>query len=155
MATVKRLLQHGAKVFASDLNPLPEPEHSTVPFRKVDVTSWSDQLALFKAAKEHYGQIDHVFANAGIGGSASLLEDDVDEKGDLLPPNMKTVEINMVGCMYTVKLGIHYMRQNANGGSLVLTASASSMCFKPPQCPSQDEICRRGNCDFAPLLDVI
>jgi NAD(P)-dependent dehydrogenase (short-subunit alcohol dehydrogenase family) len=129
LATVKRLLQHGVKVFASDLNPLPEPEHSTVPFHRTDVTSWNDQRALFKAAKEKYGHIDHVFANAGISGSTALLEDDVDENGDLLPPNLKTLDINLTGCMYTVKLGIHYIKQNASGGSLVLTGSASSMCF--------------------------
>jgi NAD(P)-dependent dehydrogenase (short-subunit alcohol dehydrogenase family) len=126
LATVRRLLQHGAKVFASDLNPLPEPEHSTVPFCKVDVTSWSDQLAMFRAAKAEYGHIEHVFANAGIGGSTYLLDDDKDENGELLPPSLNTVNVNLIGCMYTVKLGIHFMKQNPNGGSLVLTASASS-----------------------------
>ena len=60
LATVKRLLSHGAKVYASDVNDLPEPEKSTVPFMKVDVVSWKQQLAMFKAAKEKYGNIDHV-----------------------------------------------------------------------------------------------
>lgn len=115
-------------MFASDLNPLPEPENSTVPFRKADVTSWSDQIELFKAAKEEYGYIDHVFANAGISTTTVLLEDDVDENGDLLPPNLKTIDVNLIGCMYTVKLGIHYIKQNPKGGSLVLTASGASTC---------------------------
>lgn len=65
LATVKRLISHGAKVFASDVNDLPEPEKSQVPFMKVDVTSWKEQLDMFKAAKEKYGTIHHVFANAG------------------------------------------------------------------------------------------
>jgi NAD(P)-dependent dehydrogenase (short-subunit alcohol dehydrogenase family) len=60
LATVKRLLSHGAKVYASDMNDLPEPEKSTVPFMKVDVVSWKQQLAMFKAAVEKYGKIDHV-----------------------------------------------------------------------------------------------
>lgn len=60
LATVKRLLSHGAKVYAGDVNDLPEPEKSTVPFMKVDVVSWKEQLAMFKAAKEKYGKIDHV-----------------------------------------------------------------------------------------------
>lgn len=42
------------------MNDLPEPEKSTVPFMKVDVVSWKQQLEMFKAAKETYGKIDHV-----------------------------------------------------------------------------------------------
>jgi hypothetical protein len=56
----------------------------------------------------------------------TLLEDDVDEKGDLLPPKLDTINVNLLGCMYTVKLGIHYIRQNSNGGSIVMTGSGSS-----------------------------
>ncbi|KAF1994301.1 NAD(P)-binding protein [Amniculicola lignicola CBS 123094] len=129
LATVKRLLQHGAKVFASDLNPIPESENLKVPFRKTDVASWQEQIGLFKAVKEEYGAVHHVFANAGISPSTLLLEDDVDENGDLLAPSLKTININLIGVMYTVKLGIHYIKQNANGGSIVMTGSGSS--FRP------------------------
>jgi hypothetical protein len=108
------------------VNSLPSPEASSVPFLKTDVTSWKEQVALFKAAQEKYGKIDHVFANAGIGRTFTLLEDDVDENGDLLPPNLKTMNVNLTGCMYTVKLGIYYLKKNENGGSIVMTASASS-----------------------------
>jgi hypothetical protein len=37
---------HGGKVFASDVNPLPEPEATEVPFMKVDVTSWKEQVEM-------------------------------------------------------------------------------------------------------------
>jgi NAD(P)-dependent dehydrogenase (short-subunit alcohol dehydrogenase family) len=126
LATVKLLLYHNAKVFAGDLNPLPSPEDLSVPFKKVDVTSWSDQLALFKAAKEKYGRIDHIFANAGITATENLLEDDVDENGDLLPPKLKTINVNLVGVVYTTKLGLHYLKQNPEGGSIVMTGSVAS-----------------------------
>ncbi|PSN71376.1 NAD(P)-binding protein [Corynespora cassiicola Philippines] len=132
LATVKRLVQHGAKVYAADVNPLPEPLDQQIPFLKVDVTSWTDQLSLFKAAKEKYGHIDHVFANAGIKPTASLLEDDLDSNGDLLPPKLNTYNVNFLGCMYTTKLAIHYIKQNPNGGSIVLTGSGSSFTrFSP------------------------
>jgi NAD(P)-dependent dehydrogenase (short-subunit alcohol dehydrogenase family) len=114
-------------VFASDLNPLPEPEASSIPFRKVDVKSWKEQVELFKAAEKEYGHIDHVFANAGIAPSLTLLEEDVDENGDLLPPNMNTININLIGCLYTVKLGIYYLKKNPKGGSIVMAGSASSI----------------------------
>jgi NAD(P)-dependent dehydrogenase (short-subunit alcohol dehydrogenase family) len=98
---------------------------------KVDVTSWTEQVALFKAASTHYGCIDHVFANAGIGRTFTLLEDDLDENGDLLPPRLNTMNVNLLGCMYTVKLAIHYLRKNPRGGSIVMTASGSSFTRFP------------------------
>jgi NAD(P)-dependent dehydrogenase (short-subunit alcohol dehydrogenase family) len=131
LATLRRVIKHGGKVFASDVNPLPEPENSSVPFRKVDVTSWKEQVELFKAAEKEYGKIDHVFANAGIAPTISLLEEDVDENGDLLPPKLNTLNVNLNGCMYTVKLGIYYLKKSPNGGSIVMTASASSFSRFP------------------------
>ena len=118
-------------MFASDVNPLPEPENSSVSFLKVDVTSWTDQVAMFKAAEKKYGKMDHVFANAGIGSSFSLLEDEVDTQGDLLPPKLDTINVNLIGCIYTVKLGIHYLAKTRRGGSIVVTGSASSIARFP------------------------
>ncbi|KAH7084529.1 hypothetical protein FB567DRAFT_84660 [Paraphoma chrysanthemicola] len=131
LATLRRIVKHGGKVFASDLNPLPEPEASSIPFLKVNVTSWTEQVELFKAAEREYGKVDHVFANAGIAPTVSLLEDDVDENGDLLPPKLNTLDVNLTGCLYTVKLGIHYLKKNPKGGSIVMTASASSFSRFP------------------------
>jgi NADP-dependent 3-hydroxy acid dehydrogenase YdfG len=131
LATLRRVIKHGGKVFASDVNPLPEPENSSVPFRKVDVTSWKEQVELFKAAEKEYGKIDHVFANAGIAPTISLFEEDVDENGDLLPPKLNTLNVNLNGCMYTVKLGMYYLKKNPSGGSIVMTASASSFSRFP------------------------
>lgn len=102
-----------------------------MPFMKVNVTSWKEQVDMFKAAEKEFGKIDHVFANAGIPPSVSLLEDDVDENGDLLPPKLDTFNVNLIGCVYTVKLGIHYLKKNPNGGSIVVTASASSFLRFP------------------------
>ncbi|KAF2659552.1 NAD(P)-binding protein [Lophiostoma macrostomum CBS 122681] len=126
LATVQLLLRHGAKVFASDLNDMPLPEATQVSFMKVDVTSWDQQLAMFKAAVRAYGAVHHVFGNAGITMSNTLLEDTVDEHGDPVPPSLKTIDVNVIGILYTVKLGTHYIRQSGEGGSIVLTASESS-----------------------------
>jgi NAD(P)-dependent dehydrogenase (short-subunit alcohol dehydrogenase family) len=46
LATLRRVRSHGGKVFASDVNPLPEPEATEVPFMKVDVTSWKEQVEM-------------------------------------------------------------------------------------------------------------
>lgn len=50
----------------------------------------------------------------------------MDENGDLLPPNLDTINVNLIGVMYTVKLAIYYIKQNPNGGSIVMTGSGSS-----------------------------
>ncbi|CAO2653561.1 Nn.00g029720.m01.CDS01 [Neocucurbitaria sp. VM-36] len=131
LATLRRIITQGGKVFASDLNPLPEPEASSVPFMKTNVASWKEQVDMFKAAEKEFGKIDHVFANAGISARVSLMEEDVDENGDLLPPKLDTFNVNLIGCVYTVKLGIYYLKKNPNGGSIVVTASASSFMRFP------------------------
>jgi NAD(P)-dependent dehydrogenase (short-subunit alcohol dehydrogenase family) len=100
---------------------------------KADVTSWKEQLDVFKAAEQKYGKIDHIFANAGIGKTMSLLDDGVDENGDLLPPTLNTININLIGVLYTVKLAIHYLKKNPNGGSIVMTASGSSFAKLPAE----------------------
>jgi NAD(P)-dependent dehydrogenase (short-subunit alcohol dehydrogenase family) len=63
---------------------------------------------------------------AGIGPVDNFITDKFDSNGELLPPNMKTMEVNLNGPIYTSKLGIHYLRKNPAGGSVVITASASS-----------------------------
>ncbi|KAL7774084.1 hypothetical protein CFE70_004053 [Pyrenophora teres f. teres 0-1] len=95
LATLRRVIKHGGRVFACDLNPLPEPEASSVPFMKVDVTSWDNQLALFKAVEQKYKKIDRVVANAGVGIGVALLEDDVDDNANLLPPKLDTFNVNL------------------------------------------------------------
>lgn len=98
---------------------------------KVDVTSWKEQVEMFKATEKQFGKIDHVFANAGIGANVTLMEDELDENGDLLPPKLNTFNVNLIGCVYTVKLAIHHLKKNSNGGSIVATASASSFTRFP------------------------
>jgi hypothetical protein len=71
----------------------------------------------------------HLDVLTGIKPTATLLEEDVDENGDLLPPRLDTINVNLLGCMYTVKLGIYYLKQNPNGGSIAVTASGSSTYY--------------------------
>jgi len=101
-------------------------QHDRLTFVKTNVTTWTDLSAIFKAAKAKHGKIDHVFANAGISGRTTYLDEKVDENGDLLEPNHLVYDINLKGAVNTCALAIHYMRRQDLGGSIVLTASASS-----------------------------
>jgi len=125
LATTKFLLDHGAFVVNGDLNP-GDLTHPSLTFHRTDVTSWPDLLRLFKQAKQTHSAINHVFANAGITSYANYLATDLDEAGDLLEPTSKTLDINLKACINTCTLAMHHMRQQSQGGSIVITASASA-----------------------------
>ncbi|KAK2741217.1 hypothetical protein FQN57_005679 [Myotisia sp. PD_48] len=127
-ATVSLLLELGAKVVIGDRNPPPEEilNHEAVTFVKIDVTIWKELCALFKEAKDKHGRIDHAFCNAGIAGVANYFDQSVDADGDPVEPNHKTIEINLLAVVNMTKLAIWYMSKQETGGSIVLTASASS-----------------------------
>ncbi|KKK17501.1 hypothetical protein P175DRAFT_0530583 [Aspergillus ochraceoroseus IBT 24754] len=137
-ATVQLCLQLGAKVIAGDLNPIPEEitaqqqdqdqdRRSVFFFVKTDVTDWPSIRNLFVAGNAHFGRIDHVFANAGIGPRNTLLEEtfDDDARELLSEPDLAVVKVNLVGMINTVRLAWYYLRRGR--GSLVLAASASSV----------------------------
>jgi NAD(P)-dependent dehydrogenase (short-subunit alcohol dehydrogenase family) len=92
------------------------------------VTSWPDLINLFKKTKAtHPGKpINHVFANAGITSHANYLAETLDEAGDLLEPTSKTLDINLKACINTCTLALHHLRSQPQGGSVVITASASA-----------------------------
>lgn len=50
----------------------------SVKFVKTNVTSWADQLAVFKTAvsSSPSGRVDIVIANAGISGSDAVFQND-------------------------------------------------------------------------------
>lgn len=86
---------------------------------------------MFVQANEWFGRIDHVFANAGIAPTTDFLDVTLNDAGQLEPPNLRTVNVNMLGPIYTVRLASAYMTTLAKErpigkGSIVLTASASS-----------------------------
>ena len=99
------------------------------------MAKWSDQLALFKRAKDLHGRIDHVFANAGVSVRANYLATDLDENGDLKEPSFESLDINLKGVINTATLAVYYMRpeQQSGGGSIVITSSiASFQRFRAP-----------------------
>lgn len=60
-----------------------------------------------------------------------LLSDEFDEDGELKRPSHIVLDVNLTAVVDTVKLGIHYTRKNPSGGSIVVTASASSFQLYP------------------------
>ncbi|KAH8652248.1 hypothetical protein BX600DRAFT_472176 [Xylariales sp. PMI_506] len=96
-------------------------------FVKTDVTKWADLLVLFKTAKEIHGHIDHVVANAGLGPRTDYLATEVDENGDLKEPTYDLLDVSLKGAMNTTTLGVYYIRQQPEGGSLVIIGSSTGI----------------------------
>lgn len=108
---------------------------------QTNVGTWSDLTALFKKAKEHYGRIDYVFANAGIGPRANYLELETDENGELKEPAQIVLDINLKSVVNTASLAVHYLKQQPEGGSIVLMASSTALqpLRAPDYCKSRAE----------------
>lgn len=98
-------------------------------YQKCDVTVWEDLLSLFKLAIGKFDRVDAAFANAGIGGTCTFLEDDLDEHGDLKENNFRTIDINLKSVLNTTKAAAHFIRKNQKrlGGSIVLVGSIASI----------------------------
>ncbi|CAJ2508983.1 Uu.00g140090.m01.CDS01 [Anthostomella pinea] len=109
---------------------------ATVTFKKSDVSSWNDLAAVFKEIYQEAGRIDIVMANAGISGqgTSNLAVEDGDEPSE---PKLKTLDVNLTGTIYSVKLAIHYMQKNqpdpstGSKGSIICTASNAGLYAFP------------------------
>jgi 3-oxoacyl-[acyl-carrier protein] reductase len=83
LATAKRCLEEGARVFVSDLHErrlaeaverLRAVDADRVEAKLCDVTREADVRALVGAAMDTLGQVDVLVNNAGLGGSAAVIE---------------------------------------------------------------------------------
>ncbi|KAK7734023.1 hypothetical protein SLS53_008018 [Cytospora paraplurivora] len=123
LATVQLLLNLGATVVNGDIAAPAETPAKNYTYVKTNAASWAELTALFKKTKEIYGRIDSVFANAGLGPRADYLATEVDENGDLKEPTYDVLDVSMKGVMNTVTLAVYFLRQQAEGGSIVVNAS--------------------------------
>jgi NAD(P)-dependent dehydrogenase (short-subunit alcohol dehydrogenase family) len=102
-------------------------------FRKCDVSNWDDVLNLFEEAWKTFGIINAVLSNAGISNE-NFLKDEIDaDTGKLLPPNIKTLDVNLTGTIYVAKCAVHYFKKwPETRCQLVMTGSAASFVDTPP-----------------------
>ena len=122
LATVRRFVAEGARVMIGDIDGARAEEVAgqlgqDVAALRCDVRSEPDVEALVRASEEHFGRPEVVFANAGIGSFASVVDTDLAEW-------TRVLEVNLVGPMLTIK---HAARRMPAGGSIVLTASLNAV----------------------------
>jgi len=124
-AAAQLLAQSGAKVAA--LGPTEDELKQTVEQIQqqdgealpivADISQPDQMQQAVQQIGERWGQIDIVFANAGINGVWSPLEELAPAEWD------KTLNTNLKGTFLTVKYAIPYLKQR--GGSVIITSSVN------------------------------
>lgn len=90
-----------------------------------DVGSEDDVERSFADTVDHFGHVDAVFANAGIGVRGTRFVDmSLDEWRDIF-------RVNSEGVFLTLRAASRHMVEREQGGSLVVTSSASSVMGMP------------------------
>ncbi|OEV04586.1 SDR family oxidoreductase [Streptomyces oceani] len=125
-ATARRLLEEGAEVLLSDAHTrrLEESEAELaaefgaerVTALPCDVTDEVQVEALFERAEERHGRLDIVVNNAGLGGTADLV--------DMTDEQWSTVlDITLNGTFRCVRAGLRRMKAAGSGGVILNNAS--------------------------------
>ncbi|KAJ3556544.1 hypothetical protein NM688_g1971 [Phlebia brevispora] len=112
---------YGAKVVISDVN-LEEARNVANTINEsgqnaiatsCDVTKWEDQVSLFELAEETFGSVDIAIPNAGVVSPGRFIELQV-QNGKPLPPDMRAINVNLIGVLYTISLALHCMGSEDN-----------------------------------------
>ncbi len=92
--------------------------------RQADVRDLDALDGLVAEAKDQFGRIDFIVANAGIASYGGALELDPDTWREV-------VDVNMTGVWQTVRAATPLMIDGGRGGSIVLTSSAAGSIGLP------------------------
>lgn len=165
-AFARHWAQHGAHLIIGDVRDsdgealvaeLRSSFSSTHPnqviiYQHCDVTSWTDQLSLFRTAatSSPTGGIDAVVAGAGIvekgdplnpsqSGSVFDLPYNLDSSDPPPPPPaLRVLAVNLTGVMYTTHLALYYLPRNDEANNnrdrhLLLISSVAGVLPLPGQ----------------------
>lgn len=130
LATVESFLNKGSKVVLSDFNEEEGRKQADrlkdkgdVIFIKADVSKENDVKALMEQTAEHFGSVDILFNNAGIGAQGEMHELSYEDY-------QKVIRINQDGVFFGSKYAIKEMRK-AGGGVIINCASILGIVGEP------------------------
>ncbi|EJD41041.1 NAD(P)-binding protein [Auricularia subglabra TFB-10046 SS5] len=133
--------KHGAKLVLGDINPdcvkatadIIAGAGGQAVWRQCDVRNWDDQVGLFEAGVDAFGQLDIVIANAGIREMGVFMDFEHDEQGRPCKPLMDTMDVNLTGVLYTARLGVYHLTKGPErpGRAIIMVGSMASMCALP------------------------
>lgn len=122
-AAALKLAKEGAKIAlidvkeenAADVKNEIETSGGSAMIVECDVSVPESVQQSYQKVIDAWGRVDIVFANAGINGVLSPIEDLDPDDWD------KTINTNLKGTFLTVKYAVPYLKQN--GGSIIITSS--------------------------------
>ncbi|MEH7613426.1 SDR family NAD(P)-dependent oxidoreductase [Gottfriedia acidiceleris] len=123
-ATAIRFAKEGAKIVIADINEVTGEEtlaeikekNQEAIFVKTNVAESKSIQNLMKRAVEHFGRIDILFNNAGIGNSEVRSVDLAEEEWD------QVIDINLKSVFLGIKYAIPELKKSGNG-VIINTAS--------------------------------
>lgn len=128
--TALRLLREGARVLIGDVNPAnaertlaaaaAQGHGDAICYLQADVADEPQMRALFDAALNHFGRLDAVFNNAGIGGVFGPIAQTRVDDWDF------TVAVLLRGVFLGMKHGARILQAQGGGGCIVSTASVAA-----------------------------
>ncbi len=121
LAVAHALSQRGVRIVVADINlagaqeAVSKLQQSTTAGQEhfavqVDVSSWESQLAAFEKTLEVVQRLDIVIVNAGVT-EAMFMPNDGGKGQGFVKPNLRTLDINLNGFLYTSALAIQKMRR--------------------------------------------
>ena len=134
-AAARRCLEEGARVVISDQHhrrlaaardELAAGHGDRVWSRGCDVTDEAQVAALIEGAAGHFGRIDVMINNAGLGGTASVL-DMTDEQWSLV------LDVTLNGTFRCTRAALRQMVAQGHGGAVVNNASVLGWRAQPGQ----------------------
>jgi 3-oxoacyl-[acyl-carrier protein] reductase len=134
-AAARRCLEEGAQVVISDQHhrrlaatraELTQAHGDRVWSQPCDVTDEAQVQALIEAAAAHFGRIDVLVNNAGLGGTASVL-DMTDEQW------LRVLDVTLTGTFRCTRAALRQMVAQGHGGAVVNNASVLGWRAQPGQ----------------------
>src|SRR5215470_684853 len=121
LATAHTMLREGARVAALDLRP--PPARAGLLDLACDVTDQTSVDAAIAAAAAHFGRIDVLINNAGIGAQGTVEENDLSEW-------RRVFDVNVLGIVRVTRACLPHLRRSPHP-SIVNTASIVSWTGLP------------------------
>jgi NAD(P)-dependent dehydrogenase (short-subunit alcohol dehydrogenase family) len=134
---IQVLLDHHARVYNFDIQEPTETEYTkneNYNFLKADVSDWSSIVDAFSTAVLKEKKIDIVISNAGRPEEGTYLktcltaaptEEDGWKRLREEAPGYLAVKVNFEGTLNVVMLASRILKQQEDGGSIVMTTSAT------------------------------
>ena len=134
-AAARRCLEEGARVAISDQHErrlaaaraeLAQGHGDRVWAQPCDVTDQAQVAALIEGAAGHFGRIDVMINNAGLGGTRSVL-DMTDEEW------LRILDVTLTGTFRCTRAALRQMVAQGHGGAVVNNASVLGWRAQPGQ----------------------